>query len=404
MAMAKDEAQLPRRRGDGDGSIYAVSRQYKLKDGSVREKQYWVAEVTWTDPDGTARRLTAQRTTKSQAREELNQLRVKLATDGTVPKAKDRAITVGDALDAWLADKAASVKPSTLEVYSLAKRYLRPLASYRVGNLTRATVRPCLDDPKLSARMRVILRTVLRASLRPHAKIIREDLFPPRTFPRIERRSLTVWTPDQAAAFLEHTKATRWGLLWRLALFTGMRRGEMLALRWRNIHDGWIEVDGSLDVKTRTVMSTKTGGSRRRINIESSLQSEFEAVRGKPDEFVFATYSGRPLGPRYVHRCFRAAVRLAQRADASNGNPVTLPAIRMHDLRHTHATALLRANIHPKIVSERLGHASVMMTIDVYSHAIPSMQTEAASTVARLFGALLSERDSQVSTESREAT
>jgi integrase len=88
---------------------------------------------------------------------------------------------------------------------------------------------------------------------------------------------------------------------------------------------------------------------------------------------IFTREDGQALHPEVVSRFFRQAVKRAM-----------LPAIRLHDLRHTHATLALRAGIHPKVVSERLGHATVAITLDTYSHAIPAMQEEAAAKIAQL--------------------
>ena len=103
------------------------------------------------------------------------------------------------------------------------------------------------------------------------------------------------------------------------------------------------------------------------------LKEQAQAKSWSDTSLLFTREDGQALHPEVVSRFFRQAVKKAM-----------LPAIRLHDLRHTHATLALRAGIHPKVVSERLGHATVSITLDTYSHAIPAMQEEAAARIAAL--------------------
>ncbi|MHB8702882.1 MAG: tyrosine-type recombinase/integrase [Candidatus Tyrphobacter sp.] len=383
--MARAAKTTPGRRADGEGSIYETPRTYRLADGSERTKIYWCAEIRWTDPDDKQRRDRAQHASKSEAKEWLKRKRIEIASD-KVATSDEKRVTVREALDAWLEAKSRRIRPSTKTVYNAAIRHLEPLHTRRIVGLSPEHVRACIDRADLSPRLQIVMRMVLRASLRPYTRLIREDLFPPGSSPKIRRPKLNVWTPEQATAFIRHTEHTRLGLLWRTALLTGMRRGELLGLRWKDIHDGWIEVSGSLDAQ-RELVDTKTSGSRRRITLDLHLNAALQEQRGDSEAYVFATANGSSLSPRNVLRDFRAAIAAAtkveaQQAEREKRDPVKLPPIRLHDLRHTHATLLMRANVHPKVVSERLGHASVRMTLDVYSHAVPTMQTEAATIAA----------------------
>jgi len=103
------------------------------------------------------------------------------------------------------------------------------------------------------------------------------------------------------------------------------------------------------------------------------LAEQAESESWDDTGLVFTDKDGQALHPWLVSRCFRAAVKEAM-----------LPDIRLHDLRHTHATLALQAGIHPKVISERLGHATVSITLDTYSHAIPAMQEDAAALIAHL--------------------
>ena len=165
---------------------------------------------------------------------------------------------------------------------------------------------------------------------------------------------------------------------------TGMRRGEALGLRWEDVdlENGRLCVRRALIPCAREVVVSepKTARGRRVVALDAETVAvlKAEAARQLSDQheegdawldsgYVFTREDGHELDPEDVTRHFRQAVKKAM-----------LPSIRLHDLRHTHATLALRAGVHPKVVSERLGHASVLITLDTYSHAIPAMQEEAA--------------------------
>jgi integrase len=173
-------------------------------------------------------------------------------------------------------------------------------------------------------------------------------------------------------------------------LTTGMRRGELLALKWSDIDfaRGRIAVRRSLAIVDGTPVESppKTKRGKRSIPIDAATLSVFKELRVRraeefllvgralrDEDFVFSDLMGRPLHPDAITKRF---LTLQRRAD--------LPRIRLHDLRHTHATLALAAGVHPKIVSERLGHASISITLDTYSHAVPSLDEAAAEKVASL--------------------
>jgi integrase len=196
-------------------------------------------------------------------------------------------------------------------------------------------------------------------------------------------RVAKTWTPDELGLFLRATTAHPLHEAFFLAATTGLRRGEVLGLRWCDI-----DFEGSQFQVVQTVIEVshvitvsvpKTERSRRVVALDRRTLALLATLRANcpsPEDgqrLLFATAQGSPLHPA----CFSYAFK---RAVAKTG----LPAIRFHDLRHTHATMALRAGVHPKIVSERLGHSTVSMTLDVYSHAVPSMQREAAEAIAAL--------------------
>jgi integrase len=213
-----------------------------------------------------------------------------------------------------------------------------------------------------------------------------ESADPPRVS---SAREMHTWSPEQLEAFLQFTKDDRLHTLWHALALTGMRRGEACGLRWSDcdLEQGRIAVCRALVPVARTVLVSepKTARGKRSIALDERtvavLRAHAErqaaereaATKWSETGLVFTGKDGRALPPNSVSRCFVRAVKRAK-----------LPEIRLHDLRHTHATLALRAGIHPKVVSERLGHATVAITLDTYSHAIPALQEEAASRIAGL--------------------
>jgi len=203
-------------------------------------------------------------------------------------------------------------------------------------------------------------------------------------------RELKTWSAAQLKAFLTATHGERLSPIWHLLAMTGMRRGEALGLRWEDvdIEAGRLSVRRALIPNGAVVVVSepKTAKGRRSVALdpETVEMLKRQATQQLADQvkkgdawsdtgLVFTKADGEAWHPEVVSRFFRAAVRRS-----------LLPVIRLHDLRHTHATLALRAGIHPKVVSERLGHATIAITLDTYSHAIPAMQEEAAVRIAEL--------------------
>ncbi|MGD0121711.1 MAG: site-specific integrase [Candidatus Limnocylindrales bacterium] len=204
---------------------------------------------------------------------------------------------------------------------------------------------------------------------------------------------MRTWTGRQVAGFLDFVGSDRLFCLWRVAFFTGMRRGELLGLRWRDV-----DLDGAaLSIQQTYIRGAeglgygapKTAKGRRRITLDAETVGILRAQKRaqatlriragsiwKDNDLVFAREDGSPIDPDVVSTQF---YRLTARAG--------LPRIRLHDIRHTHATLLLMAGVHPKVVSERLGHSSILITLDTYSHVLPGLQEDAVDRFAAVVGA-----------------
>ncbi len=206
-----------------------------------------------------------------------------------------------------------------------------------------------------------------------------------RSIPRVEQAS---WTAEELQAFLRAAAGHRFFAAFWVAAFTGMRRGELLGLRWDDfdeeaatlsINRGLIAIDYELH-ETRG----KTSNARRRIDLDPTTvmvlsawrdwqQAELHAAGIQAKGWMFTDGTGEPIHPHAVSQTFE---RIARRAG--------VPVMRLHGLRHTHGTLLISAGVPVKVVSERLGHATPGFTIETYQHVLPGMQGEAARVFERL--------------------
>jgi integrase len=224
---------------------------------------------------------------------------------------------------------------------------------------------------RVHATLHRALADAVKWGLRPDNPAGRSD--PPRTRRHLELRT---WSPAELRLFLARVRDDDFFALWFLLATTGMRRGEALGLQWADVD---LE-RGSLAVR-RTLISVsgriewsepKSARGRRVVALDPATVAVLRSL-GPGEGLVFCRSDGSPMEPTWVSKRF---VRLV--ADSR------LPRIRLHDLHHTHATLALEAGVNPKIVSERLGHATVAFTLDVYSHALQHLQREAADKVAAL--------------------
>lgn len=212
--------------------------------------------------------------------------------------------------------------------------------------------------------------------------------------PNPKSPSVDFWEEDQIKVFLQHAKENATPsqyMLFLTAVRTGLRRGELLGLRWQDI---------DLNAKTLSVKRTittkmdgtlyegkpKTKSSQRTVSLDEELiihlkqyhkrivrQQELLGEAWDRADLVFPSTVGTPINPSNLRRTFNRIIAKAE-----------LPKITFHDLRHCHATLMLKAGVNPKIVSERLGHSSIKVTLDTYSHVLPGLQAEAAELFADL--------------------
>ena len=203
--------------------------------------------------------------------------------------------------------------------------------------------------------------------------------------PRVSRKEMKSLSVEESHVLLEACKGTIWHPLFHTAIWTGLRRSELLGLRWKDLDLDFatmqvVQVMHQLRDGTRVFLEPKTAKSRRAVALSPAsciiLRSHLEdqkelafklGIDLREDALVFSHPDGTPLSPASVTHAFS---RISKKAGI-NG-------VRLHDLRHTHASQMLKAGVNPKIVSERLGHASINITLDTYSHVLPGLQEAAA--------------------------
>jgi integrase len=371
-------------RANGDGDVFPR----KNKAGKITSYR-----GAYVGLDGKRRYVSGR--TKEEARRALREARAN--TDQGLLFDADN-LKVGEYLDRWLADSVSdTVKATTFERYEqITRLHLKPaLGRVKLKALTPAHVRGLYRE-KLeagtSARTVRYIHTTLHKALK---QAVMDGLIPRNATeavkpPQPTREEMHPLTPEQAKLLLQaaHESGDRLEALYVLAIHTGLRQGELLGLKWDDVDldDGSLQVRRTLAItKYGSVFtSPKTSGSRRSVKLTQrateALRSHLERQLGEIDRvgslwsengLIFASETGEPLDRRAVTKLkFKPLLKRAG-----------LPEIRFHDLRHTCATLLLTRNVNPKIVSEMLGHASIAITLDTYSHVLPNMQESAAKAM-----------------------
>ncbi len=306
----------------------------------------------------------------------------------------------------WLPTIKSQLKASTFDSYrrNIELHVLPRIGGRRLHELTPLLLNGMYGDllesgrlngeGGLSAKTVRYIHTIVHKALADAldaglvATNVAERAKPPR--PRSSAPTeLRFWTPDELRTFLDQVAGHRLEAAWRLAAMTGMRRGEVIGLRWRDIdfETARIHVRQALvSVAYELVVSTPKTHQARVIDLDEATVGELRRHRCRQlvqkaewgadyqdSDLVFCKENGTPLHPQTFTQAFERVV-------ARSG----LPRIRLHDLRHTHATIALRAGVPVKVISERLGHETPAFTLSQYAHVIPGMQAEAAAQIASL--------------------
>ena len=306
-------------------------------------------------------------------------------------------LTYGTYMDEWFQERKHRLEPATFKIHSIyLKNIIKPrLGHMRIQEITPMHIQHFINelanrDGYARATIHLIYRIVDNSMKKAKIfKLIKSNPTEGVTIPKIQKKEIHVWSLKQVNEFIEFAEElknlTRCYTGFLISLLTGMRQGEVLGLRWQDIH-----FDTNLLYITQTVTQdgdikhgAKNDASVRVIHfperLKEQLLSHFALIkeeqkaagtRYEDHDLVMCTKLGKPLIPRNFRKEF---YNLTEKSG--------LPKIRFHDLRHTHATILIQQNVNVKLISERLGHKDIDTTLNIYSHVIPSMQESVSAAL-----------------------
>ncbi|MFZ4509038.1 MAG: site-specific integrase [Fimbriimonas sp.] len=375
---------MANKRGQNEGTI------------SQRQDGRWEARVTIGYEGGKLRRKSLYGKTRKEVQEKMTVI-LRQVQQG-LPVANDR-MTVAGLLEDWLQTVVApSKRPKTFHSYSqIVRLHLIPdLGRIVLSKLTAQDVQRLINQKSksdLSPRTVQYIRDVLRNALN---QAIKWDLVPRNVaelseVPQVKRHVFIPLDPEEASLLLSTVKGHPLEALFCVALAVGLRIGEATGLRWNDIdlNGGLMSVNNQLQ-KVGTdwrLVPPKTSRGVRRIDLPTFAvtalrshrerqQTEDKVIAGPEWQemgFVFTTSRGTPLDPANIRRTFSLLLKKAG-----------LAQMRFHDLRHTCASLLLAQGVQPRVVMEILGHSQISLTMDTYSHVIPSLRKDAATLMDSL--------------------
>lgn len=384
----------------------------KMRDGIIKRGSGYSYVVRELDPKTgkTKPRWVSGFPTRKAAKEARDGAR-NAVHKGTYVAPQD--LTVGAWLERWIDAHQVELKPSTIRSYrEKIDCYLVPAIGHeRLQTLSPSRLSVVWRDlhisggkggRPLSPRTVQYARAVLRKALQD-ALVDRLIPINPVVGSKVAKRDgkpqHATWTGAQVLVFLEHLREDPWAPLWQLFAATGMRRGEACGLRWSDVDldQSTIAVERSTtQLGNDRVTTTPKNHERRTIAIDGQTVSVLRAFKAKQaadrlafgpgytneEGTVFTWADGRPLMPDFVTKVFPKA-QAGVRRQLVTAELLSLPALKVHELRHTHATVLLRAGVPVHIVSKRLGHKDPSVTLNVYADAIPDDDTSAVEVFTK---------------------
>ncbi len=373
------------------------ARVLARKTGQIvaRGDRRWLVRVYLGRDHQTSRRKYHNRTIRGPLRAAQRYLNNRLREREQGRELEGVEISLNEYLDRWLQMAAKpKLRSKTYRDYeALLRRYIRPTLGGRMlrglAPLDVQGVYQDMHERALSARTVCYTHAVLHSTLEQAVKwrLLLQNPSAGVELPKQSRSEMRVMSADEVRRFLHHALTTRYGEVLALAVTTGMRPSEYLALQWQDIDwtCGTVTVRRMLEKGSGgwKFAETKRARSRRVIKLQSwvvrllrdlhDLQLARSILSPAAAGQVVKTDSGQPINSDHLARQFKRILRQAG-----------LPVMRLYDLRHTAATLALAAGVPAKVVSEQLGHASSAFTLDVYSHVLPHMQEEAATRVETL--------------------
>lgn len=358
-------------RGNNEGTLFFSKAEDR-----------WIAEVTLPNGKRKKKRTLTEKEAISWKNEILHTIH-----KGTY--IENDKLTYGDFLTGYLKNIAPlTVKPKTLKTYIyLIENHIRPclghltLTSIRAAHIQELYAPKVLEEglsPKTVKHIHSLIRSTLNIAL-DQDLIIKNPIRGVKP-PRLKKKKLNTLSEREANRFLQEVSYHRWYCIYLLALTTGLRQGEILGLHWNNIdfkNKKLYIVEAAQSVNgTIQISDTKTDDSNRSITLSKVTINALKTLKEKDnsDGLVFKTSNGTPISARNLLRHFHKVLEEGE-----------FTKLRFHDLRHTAATLMLKNGVHPKIIQEMLGHSSINVTLNTYSHVIPDMQREAAKIVDKIF-------------------
>lgn len=361
--------------------------------GSVRKRgnQSWRLTIVGRDGNGNRRRKCI--TVKGTRAEAERKLRKLLEVRDESESTSSPTITVGEFLEQWLHDYVEiNTSPVTAEGY---RHKIRCHVLPKIGNVPLDQLIPRhvigiyvdMREAGLSRRTALHVHRILHGAFNHAVKwgMLSQNVCDAVDPPRPLQKQMAALDTVEVGQLLQAAEKSPYRHIIFLAIYTGLRRGELLGLRWADVdlEHQTISVSRSLHrLAGQGLMVTepKTRRSRRLVTLPPTAVKVVAALKTErvdhcvglgitwsENNYVFSHKNGGPLSPDTVTHAFN---RLVKRTE--------IPHVRFHDLRHTHATLMLKQGVNPKIVCERLGHSSVTITMDTYSHVLPGMQEKAA--------------------------
>ena len=379
--------------------------------GSIREKRPGVFEIKFdfgNDPV-TGKRRTKYASIKGNRREAEKELRKRLREIDTGDFVEPSKITVKILLEHWIDHiRPPKIAPKTFERYeqlinnnilpTLGEKKLDQLKGIHIDGAWSKLLHEGRKDgkgglaPQTVKHCHRLLKQALGQAVR--WQLISRNPADALETPRVIKKAINVLDAEQTIALLDAIRETQFYMPTLIAVMNGLRRGEVLALRWKHLDfdSGDMAVLQSLEQTKKGIRFKETKSKKpRHVVMPSLLISELQkhkleqaeallklGIRQTGDTLVCCRYDGEPMNPENLSRQFPIAVVEAG-----------LPRITFHTLRHSHATQMLTNGTHMKVASERLGHSSIGITMDLYSHILPGMQEEAAERVDNALRAAL---------------
>jgi integrase len=371
--------------------------------GHIRERSpgHWAIILDVPDPQ-TGKRRRKWHSFKGTKREaQIESARLICEVNGGTYLEPSKT-TLAQYLERWLDHAKAQVSPRTHERYcEIVRKNIVPLlgavllTKLRPAQISAAYTKALASGRRdgkggLAPTTVVYMHRLIKQAL---GQAVRWELLPRNAAdavdpPKIERGSLTTYDMAQTVKLLDELRGSRLRLPVLLGVMCGLRRGEIVALRWKHIDlaarkmtvvesaeqtDAGIRYKPPKSGRGRTVaLSTMVTAELRQHRLAQAEELLRLGVRLSDATFVYTRQDGAPMQPRSLSQMWSTI-------------GTTLPRIRFHDLRHAHATHMLAAGVHPKVASERLGHSRVGITLDLYSHVLPGMQEDAAARVDEAF-------------------